>query len=291
MGMNACPVDLAETSLILNETLSSLLQTHPGVFGLLVQCDLILDPLTRGIATNGLEVLVRPTALLTLPDAGLSGALMASLLDGIFLHSIRPEGLSWSGWGALSAERIRQVMADLGADDSAVCWEDRLYPATDRVDLAGRWGRRICLARQVFGQSVEPDWRKIGLHQDGPCLSCMAGEHRPFIHPQFNEITRGRWSSLPGLPSLAEECLCTVWSLTSPVLPTDELVHGLEWLAQCDAGLWLRVAMARLLPTLGRQGRKGEFAVKAMRRPVLRHYLLGTARAVRRPRLERPGWA
>lgn len=244
----------------------------PGLHTLLSLCDVILTPAVSSVATNGLEILINPAAFARMTHDERQHALLAAVLDGAYLHASRPEEVSPRDWGALTAERTRRALRALGMSRWSPA-EDRLHPPDPRIDLAERWGRRRCLARQFYEVLGDPSLEQTWLLLEGACLECARGGHRPFVHPGLDMILSGSVQSASRMPALAEDCLCTIAALTSPGLSLQELIHGLMWLARYEADVWLQLALVRLLPALEKQRRKALFVAEINQQPGFRETL------------------
>jgi hypothetical protein len=223
-------------------------ESAPGLQLLLVLCDVILDPTVAAVATNGADLLVHPDRARSASPRELEASLLAGLLDAVHLHPERPEGCSWEDWNARTAPRVRGILGALGYEDAGVRWTDRLRAPAPRADLARRWGRRRCWARQLLDPHEDPALHRAGLALEGACLSCPHKQHLPYIHPQLGRILDGAPDAPRWVPPLAEMCLGTVWGITSPGLPLVGQVRGLEWLARCGAPVWVQIALRRLPP-------------------------------------------
>jgi hypothetical protein len=222
-------------------------ETMPGVHLLLMLCDVILDPTVTTVATNGAELLVHPHHAATATLEDLEVSLLVAVLDAAYLHPLLPEGIRQADWCHRTAPRIQEALAalDLGAT-GGVCWHDRLRTAAPGVDLAQRWGRRRCWARQFSGMATDRSLELAGLELVGDCLVCAQRGHLPYVHPQFDRILRGAPDAPGSVPALAEACFGAVWGLTSPILPREEHQRGLAWLERCGAAAWAHLARRRL---------------------------------------------
>lgn len=236
----------------IQSALEALSVADPWLYWLAVFCDVILDDSLETVATNGVDILVNPHFASSASIERLQAGLSAAVIDAVSLHPIAPEGLSMLDWSLHTFSMLPGHLTPAGG----IHITGRLRPPPAGVDLVACWGRRICWLRSFLLSCDEnpPGWVPWP-PRNLPCIACEHGEHRPFVHPDFEAITRGSRTAPPHVPARAEDCFCTVWGLTSPVLSLDDYQHGLEWLARCGADGWLLVAMKRLLPVLERQGR------------------------------------
>lgn len=260
-------------ALRIQSTMEVLSVTDPWLFLMAMLCDVILDDTVVTAATNGVDLLINPYFACESSVDELSSGLQGAVLDALLLHPVIPHGVSYITWVFHTHEKLMRT-ASLRSN-KGIHIVDRLRPPPPGIDPAIFWGRRACWARQFLGalDPVPPLWMPVPRPGEN-CLSCSHGEHHPYVHPQFEAITRGSSLAPSHVPTFAEDGFCTVWALTSPVLSLDDYQHGLEWLARCGADAWLFLAMKRLLPVLERQGRLRDWLDCCRNSPPLRRTLL-----------------
>jgi hypothetical protein len=171
--------------------------------------------------------------------------LQAAVLDALFLHALLPNGVDPVLWRLHTEERICSTMT-FGSGHFLP--PDRLRRPPAGVDLESLWSRRACWARRYLGAlGLQPPWWMPAPQQGETALSCSHATHRPWSHPHLDAIVGHPTQAPPLAPLHAEQCFCTAWALSSPMLSPEQRRNGRAWLARCGAGAWslLVVELAR----------------------------------------------
>jgi len=204
-------------------------------------CDVILDDTVETIATNGSDLLVNPSFAAEASEKHLTDHLEAAVRAAV---ALLPE-LAFALPGSNGAAPPRRGPPGPGVLLPDASLPARLRPPPPGLDLAACWGRRCCWTRHFLMPFLAPGYQDP-LLPEGPCLACLAGEHRPFVPPHFGLILRGSPRAPARVPPFAEECFCLVWAFTSPMLSPREQLAALQWLTRCGASEWALLAFDRL---------------------------------------------